>query len=554
MSKALPQQAQHRRSMRSSVRMVTLGVAFAWLALVVSLGWWMSQKIVASELDRLAASAEYEAKTTARIMDRLFTEMVSVANMVARQGLVIQLATRYRTDPPDLAELTRQQRAAQFTQDPLVRKVGDFMNELSGDLRYARIYMNNMSDDTVTASNWAESDSIVGMIYSGRPYLVDALREGNGHSFGIARLNKTPSYFVASRIESEDDQPLGSVTVKFDAPDIVPYLSGSHIALILDRQGRVTTTSSAPFMLRNASALLPPGSAPAVTRTNALDSDEQPGAPLDARAVTGSDQWIIDGKPYLLRHEPLSNTQYQLITLASLDHLPAMRRLHLGLAGLVASVGLLFILLCGHVIGLMVERRQDEWYAANHDALTNLPNRRNVLGHLEQLFAQAKKTQQWVVVAFVDLDGFKAINDSYGHEVGDQFLVEVGRRLTMGLRQSDMLGRLGGDEFVVIGLIDPPSPADQDQALEAMRSRLAPLLIGRYAFSECSLDYPGASFGIVSVDPSISSTQTVLREADLRMYADKQARRTSQRNSAKGDAACGTGELPGHDPRMPLPT
>ncbi|MDI9854045.1 sensor domain-containing diguanylate cyclase [Comamonas sp. 17RB] len=540
--------------MRSSVRMVTLGVALAWLALVASIGWWMSQRIVASELDRLAASAEYEAKTTARIMDRLFTEMVSVANMVARQGLVIQLATRYRTDPPDLAELTRQQRAAQFTQDPLVRKVGDFMDALSGDLRYARIYMNNMSDDTVTASNWAESDSIVGMIYSGRPYLVDALREGNGHSFGIARLNKTPSYFVASRIESEDDQPLGSVTVKFDAPDMVPYLSGSHIALILDRQGRVTTTSSAPFMLRNASALLPPGSAPAAARTNALDSDEQPGEPLDVRAVTGSDLWIIDGKPYLLRHEPLSNTQYQLITLASLDHLPGMRRLHLGLAGLVASVGLLFILLCGHVIGLMVERRQDEWYAANHDALTDLPNRRNVLGHLEQLFAQAKKTQQWVVVAFVDLDGFKAINDTYGHEVGDQFLVEVGRRLTTGLRQSDMLGRLGGDEFVVIGLIDPASPTDQDQALEAMRSRLAPLLIGRYAFPECSLDYPGASFGIVSVDPSISSTQTVLREADLRMYADKQARRTSRREPAKADAACETGELPGHDTRMPLPT
>ncbi|MBS3021641.1 hypothetical protein DJFAAGMI_04415 [Comamonas sp. PE63] len=540
--------------MRSTVRMATLAGALAWLALVASLGWWMSQRIVASELDRLADSAEYEAKTTARIMDRLFTEMVSVANMVARQGLVIQLATRYRTDPPGLVQLTRQQRAAQFTQDPLVRKVGDFMNELSSDLRYARIYMNNMSDDTVTASNWAESDSIVGMIYSGRPYLVDALREGNGHSFGIARLNKTPSYFVSSRIESEDDQPLGSVTVKFDAPDIVPYLSGSHIALILDRQGRVTTTSSAPFMLRNASVLLAPGSAPAAARTNALDSDEQPGEPLDARAVTGSDQWIIDGKPYLLRHEPLSNTQYQLITLATLDHLPLMRRQHIGLAGLVASVGLLFILLGGHAIGLMVERRQDEWYAANHDALTNLPNRRNVLGQLDQLFAQAKQMQQWVMVAFIDLDGFKAINDTYGHEVGDQFLVEVGRRMSTGLRKSDVLGRLGGDEFVVIGLVAPPSLADQDKTLEAMRGRLAPLLIGQYEFPECSLDYPGASFGIVMVDPSISSTQTVLKEADLRMYADKQARRTSQRESAKSDAACATWELPEHSTRMPLPT
>lgn len=75
------------------------------------------------------------------------------------------------------------------------------------------------------------------MIYSGRPYLIDALRGGNDHSFGIARLNKTPSYFVASRIANEDDVPLGSVTVKFDAPEIALYPTGHHIALIVDRQG-----------------------------------------------------------------------------------------------------------------------------------------------------------------------------------------------------------------------------------------------------------------------------------------------------------------------------
>ncbi|KWT68135.1 hypothetical protein APV28_3329 [Comamonas testosteroni] len=493
-----------------------------------------------AELDRLAASAEYEAKTTARIMDRLFTEMSSVANMVARQGSVIQLATRYRDDPPSLAKLTRQQRAAQFTQDPLVRKVGDFMHELSSDLRYARIYMNNMSDDTVTASNWDEPDSIVGMIYSGRPYLIDALRDGNGHSFGIARLNKTPSYFVASRIENEDDVPLGSVTVKFDAPEIALYLTGQHIALIVDRQGRVTTASSAPFMLRNAAALLSPGSARSSSMTSSPDNDEDPGIALDVRAIVSSglaDQWLIDGIPYLLRREPLSKTQYQLITMAALDHLPAMRRQHYWMAGLVAAIGLLFILLSSHVIVQMVVLRQDERHAANHDALTNLPNRRNVMAQLDRLFALAGRTQQWVLVAFIDLDGFKAINDTYGHVVGDQFLVEVGRRMSAGLRKSDMLGRLGGDEFVVIGLIAPPDPMDQDKALEAMHSRLAPLLIGSYKFAECSFDYPGASFGIVSADPSASSPQAVLKEADQCMYADKQARRASQMQSAKSDSA-----------------
>lgn len=540
MGKAIPQQAQCKQSMRSTVRIATLGMAVAWLTLVAGLGWWMSKQVEGAELDRLAASVEYEVKTTARIMDRLFTEMSSVANMVARQGSVIQLATRYRDDPPSLARLTRQQRAAQFTQDPLVRKVGDFMHELSSDLRYARIYMNNMSDDTVTASNWDEPDSIVGMIYSGRPYLIDALRDGNGHSFGIARLNKTPSYFVASRIENEDDVPLGSVTVKFDAPEIALYLTGQHIALIVDRQGRVTTASSAPFMLRNAAALLSPGSARSSSMTSSPDNDEDPGIALDVRAIVSSglaDQWLIDGIPYLLRREPLSKTQYQLITMAALDHLPAMRRQHYWMAGLVAAIGLLFILLSSHVIVQMVVRRQDERHAANHDALTNLPNRRNVMAQLDRLFALAGRTQQWVLVAFIDLDGFKAINDTYGHVVGDQFLVEVGRRMSAGLRKSDMLGRLGGDEFVVIGLIAPPDPMDQDKALEAMHSRLAPLLIGSYKFAECSFDYPGASFGIVSADPSASSPQAVLKEADQCMYADKQARRASQMQSAKSDSA-----------------
>lgn len=521
MSDALPQQGLRGRQMPPTVRQVALGLAAVWLALVAGLGWWISQRIVTAHLDSLAASAEYEAVTTTHVMDRLFTEMASVANMVASQAQVIQLATRYRTDPPGFAELTRQQRAAQFTHDPLVRKVGDFMNALASDLRYARIYMNNMSDGTVTASNWAESDSIVGMIYSGRPYLVDALRNGKGSSFGIARLLKTPSYFVASRIDDANDMPLGSVTVKFDAPDVATYLTGRHIALIVNRQGRVITTSSEPFMLRNVAALLPPGT------VLLPDGEEQLGEPMDIRAMAGSahaDQWLIDGEPYLLRRRPLAGAPYQLLSLASLEQLAPMRGQHFWAAGLLAVFGLVLILLAGQAAGQIVMRRQDERYAANYDALTDLPNRRAVLTELDRLFALAKRTQQWVLVAFIDLDEFKTINDTYGHEVGDKFLVEVGQRLSVGLRASDMLGRFGGDEFIVIGLVAPPDPNDADEAVDAMRSRLAPLLIGTYAFAGSSFDYSGASFGIVSVDPSVSSLRTALKLADKLMYADKRAR------------------------------
>lgn len=531
MNNELPRQDSRGRRERSVVRRVTLGLVVAWIASVAVLARWMSLEIEASRLDTLTASAEYESRITARVMDRLFTEMISVANMVARQGQVIELATRYRTDPPGAAELTREQRAALFTRDPLVRRVGDFMNALAGDLQYARIYMNNMSDDTVTASNWAEPDSIVGMIYSGRAYLADALRNGNGSYFGIARLNKSPSYFVASRIEDKNDVPQGSVTVKFDAPDVALYLAGRHIALIVNRQGRVTTTSSAPFMLRNVAALLPPG------LVLPSDGDEDPGEPIEIQAISGvqhADQWLVDGKPYLARFQPLANTQYQLITLASLDYLAPMRTRHIWAATLVAMFGLVLILLSSRMAGQMVRRRQDERHAANHDALTGLPNRRAVMAELERYFSLAKRTQRSVLVAFIDLDGFKTINDTYGHDIGDQFLIEVGRRLSAGLRTGDTLGRWGGDEFVVVGLGARPG-SDTGNAVELMRERLAPLLNGTYTFEGCSFHYTGASFGIVSADPSVSTLPVVLKEADQLMYADKQARREMQMASALAD-------------------
>lgn len=386
--------APDRRQMPPIVGRVTLGVVVAWLVLVAGMGWWMSQRIVSTRVDRLAASASYEAQTTARVMDRLFTEMVSVANMVSHQAQVIQLANRYRHDLPGAADLTREQRAEQFARDPLVRKVGDFMNALSGDLRYARIYMNNLSDDTVTASNWAEPGSIVGMIYSGRPYLMDALRNGNGHSFGIARLNKTPSYFVTSRIEDVDDAPLGSVTVKFDAPDMALYLTGQHIALIVNNQGRVTTTSSSPFMLRNVAPLLAPGSIRAA-------NDEEPGEPMDIHALADQghpDRWRIDGKSYLVQRQPLVNTQYQLLTLAALDHLVSLHRQHALTAVLVAVFGVALILLSSQVIGQMVMRRQEERQAAMRTSAMN----KDLSAALTD--AQAKDRQKVEVLGYVGHD------------------------------------------------------------------------------------------------------------------------------------------------------
>jgi len=87
-----PPQRRQRTHIPSIMRRVTRGVVVVWLALVASLGVWIAQRLTAQELVNLSAGAEYEAQITGRVVDRLFTEMASVANMVARQSEVIQLA------------------------------------------------------------------------------------------------------------------------------------------------------------------------------------------------------------------------------------------------------------------------------------------------------------------------------------------------------------------------------------------------------------------------------------------------------------------------------
>lgn len=104
------------------------------------------------------------------------------------------------------------------------------------------------------------------------------------------------------------------------------------------------------------------------------------------------------------------------------------------------------------------------------DELTQLPNRRALFKQLALRFASARAQQQQVSLIFIDLDGFKAINDRFGHPCGDSFLVQVGKRLTAVARREDIVGRLGGDEFLIVG--SAQQPAAQQAYVTSLRQAL----------------------------------------------------------------------------------
>lgn len=170
---------------------------------------------------------------------------------------------------------------------------------------------------------------------------------------------------------------------------------------------------------------------------------------------------------------------------------------------------------------------------ARTDALTGLPNRRLFTESLSQAAAFARREHQVMGLLYIDLDGFKHVNDSLGHSVGDQLLCEVAERLSERVRQSDMLARVGGDEFTVIlrsikGAQDAGTAADS-----ILRSLSKPFLVdGR----EISI---GASIGISTFEKGYCDATDLLKQADSAMYAAKRAgrNRICYFNSELGDQA-----------------
>ena len=160
-------------------------------------------------------------------------------------------------------------------------------------------------------------------------------------------------------------------------------------------------------------------------------------------------------------------------------------------------------------------------FLAYHDALTQLPNRRLFVERLEMCLLSAKRVRENVAVLFIDVDRFKMINDTLGHNVADALLVEIALRLRSCVRQTDTVARYGGDEFTII-LPDLHQPEDAAQVAEKILERVVePVLIGATSM-EISV-----SIGIAVHPYDGSDMDTLLRNADDAMYRAKQAGRNT---------------------------
>lgn len=155
-------------------------------------------------------------------------------------------------------------------------------------------------------------------------------------------------------------------------------------------------------------------------------------------------------------------------------------------------------------------------FMARHDAMTGLPNRVHFLERLDEVMSALHPGQQQVAVVSIDLDGFKEVNDAFGHGVGDQLLSELGRRLKASVGENEMVARFGGDEFVAFKLIR------HQRQLSDFITRLQRALTGMLRLAQTDI-VPGASLGVALFPGDAIDRAQLLNNADLAMYRAKKS-------------------------------
>jgi diguanylate cyclase (GGDEF)-like protein/PAS domain S-box-containing protein len=209
--------------------------------------------------------------------------------------------------------------------------------------------------------------------------------------------------------------------------------------------------------------------------------------------------------------EPIRSTKGEVLGTFTIYHRKAHYPTEANLAVIEKTAGL---------ASIAIEKRQTEEKLermAHYDVLTDLPNRVLLADRLSHAMVQCQRRNQSLAVAYLDLDGFKIANDTYGHDVGDRLLITVSQRMKEALREGDTLARIGGDEFIAV-MVDLEKIEDSEPVLKRLLKAAAkPVTLGDVVVQV------SASIGVSLYPQDGTDADQLIRNADQAMYVAKQA-------------------------------
>jgi diguanylate cyclase (GGDEF)-like protein len=334
----------------------------------------------------------------------------------------------------------------------------------------------------------------------------------------ITKLSDQPFFPISRRVDSEDGTFLGVLAVLLSQGELTTLPK----YIDLGPHGVMTLSKLDGIILARFSADSPDG-------TKGMGTSIAGGVPMPAVIKDGAQGWFVrnsapDDIPRLFAYGRVGSYPLVIMVGLELDRVLAPWRSY---AAMIVALALGATVLVIGVAAYLIRRiyrdaaradvaRLAIAYAAEHDFLTGLPNRMLLNDRIDQAIALAQRNKNKLAVLYLDLDGFKQINDSLGHAIGDKLLQSVANRLVACVRASDTVSRQGGDEFVAL-LRELHGPDDAAVIAKKMLQAVA----AAHAIDRHDL-HVTASIGISIYPEDGRDAETLVKNADAAMYRAKQ--------------------------------
>lgn len=422
-----------------------------------------------------------------------------------------------------IASLGQLEEALQKAGDPeALEQANKVLDHTCTVLKGYTCYMMDATGLTIAASNRATPGSFVGKNYAFRPYFKQALNGEPSTYLALGVTSNKRGIYSANPVKSSTGENLGVVVLKANIEEFEAlFVNLSGASAFIDNNGLVFASNRSDWLFKtiwkrgkDALLLTPDGNQFGMTKHPSLNFTRT------------EDGWVKDlyGKEYLMETREIESLPgWSLFYLKKQTDLGSHFLKELGPLG-NAYVLLLFL------VSLMVyylyrtakgdlDRRvvaeEKLWHMANHDNLTKLPTVQLGKDRISAAMAMARRNKTMAAIMFIDLDGFKAINDNLGHETGDKVLIEVSARLSSCVREVDTMARIGGDEFMIV-LSNIHNRAGASKVAKSLINAMSQPF--RLDDQDTSI---GLSIGIALYPEHGEEPETILKRADEAMYEVK---------------------------------
>lgn len=416
------------------------------------------------------------------------------------------------------SKLPLDKRIKRWTTNPALKDLSQYLAIASKSLNADLIYVVNAAGDCIAASNWDTTGTTIGTNFAERDFFKKNKSGQRGMQYAVGKTTHIPGLYFSTPVII-DGKFLGAVVAKADVPNLSILIKQSN-AFVTDSNDVIILARNKELEMHS----LPDAAISRLTeqerfdryRTNSfsvLNISSWGDAKFDSLVRIGGGDTA-----HILTAKELPEYDLRVYVDNEIAAISSLSKDHFWFALLMGTLGSLLIVgASGTMLYFqsIVRSRAQLWKQANFDTLTDLPNRDMFQERLRQEVSNSSRSGRPMALLLIDLDRFKEVNDTLGHDMGDILLQEAARRIVGCVRGSDTVSRLGGDEFTVV-LTQLAHASHVDDIARKIIVRLAEPFQLRGEVTHVS-----ASIGITLYPNDAVDIDDLMKNADQAMYAAK---------------------------------